>query len=51
MILEVIRRLFVGSEPVSGVMMVIGFIAFVANVTCLVLISKHREGDVHVRAS
>lgn len=48
---EVIRRLVLGSEPVSVLMIVIGFFAFVANVTCLLLLAKHRSGDIHMRAS
>ncbi len=50
-VLDVVRRFVVGSEPVSLLMMVVGGIALAANVTCLVLIAKHREGGVHMRAS
>lgn len=49
--LDVTRRFIAGSDPVSGVMMGIGAVALAANITCLVLISKHREGEVHMRAS
>jgi Co/Zn/Cd efflux system component len=48
---DVVRRAIVGSEPVSALMMVVGAIALVANVTCLLLISKHRDGGIHMRAS
>jgi Co/Zn/Cd efflux system component len=48
---DVLRRLVVGSEPVSGLMIGIGLIALAANVVCLVLISRHRNGEVHMRAS
>lgn len=48
---DILRRLVVGSEPVSTLMMGMGFIALLANVTCLILIAKHREGEVHMRAS
>jgi cation diffusion facilitator family transporter len=48
---EVVRRLLYGSDPVSMLMMAVGAIALVANVFCLVLISRHREGGVHMRAS
>lgn len=48
---EVLRRLFFGSEPQSVWMMGVGGAALVANVVCLVLISKHRTGGVHMRAS
>jgi Co/Zn/Cd efflux system component len=32
-------------------MMIVGTIALVANLSCLALLSKHREGEVHMRAS
>ena len=48
---EVLRRLVYGSEPMSNAMVVVGTLALVANITCLVLISRHREGEVHMRAS
>jgi Co/Zn/Cd efflux system component len=50
-LVDVGRRLIVGSEPVSTLMMGIGVVALVANVICLVLIAKHRHGGVHMRAS
>jgi Co/Zn/Cd efflux system component len=50
-VVEVVHRFIVGSEPISLLMMSIGTLALVANVTCLVLLSKHREGEVHMRAS
>lgn len=48
---EVVRRYFYGSEPVSNLMIGIGFLALFANVSCLLLISKHRDGEVHMKAS
>ncbi len=48
---EVVRRFFFGSEPSSDLMMIIAFLALIANVSCLVLLSKHREGKVHMKAS
>lgn len=48
---DIVRRIVVGSEPVSTLMMAMGLIALIANVTCLILISRHREGEVHMRAS
>ncbi len=48
---EVVRRFLYGSDPVSMLMMAMGTIALVANVSCLMLIAKHREGGVHMRAS
>jgi len=48
---DILRRFIVGSEPVFLIMMVMGLIALIANTLCLVLISKHRNGEVHMRAS
>jgi cation diffusion facilitator family transporter len=48
---EVIRRFIFGSEPMSLLMIIISLIALVANVICLVLLSKHKQGEVHMRAS
>ena len=50
-IVDVIRRFIYGSEPASILMMGMGVIALIANVICLILISKHRKGEVHMRAS
>ena len=48
---EVVRRFVFGSEPESMVMMVIAFVALIANTTCLLLIYRHREGGAHMKAS
>jgi len=48
---DVLRRFIHGSDPVSVLMMVVGAVALIANATCLALISKHRDGGVHMRAS
>ncbi|MGD8593875.1 MAG: cation transporter [Gammaproteobacteria bacterium] len=50
-LVDVLRRLVWGSEPESLLMISIGVVALVANVICLKLISKHREGEIHMRAS
>ena len=50
-LLEVLRRLIYGSEPQSLLMFAVGILALLANVICLKLIWKHREGGVHMRAS
>jgi cation diffusion facilitator family transporter len=50
-LLEVARRLVYGSEPVSTLMMVVGGVALAANITCLVLVARHRDAGVHMRAS
>lgn len=48
---EVLRRFVFGSEPEPGYMMVVAFVALAANVACMLLLSKHRQGGVHMRAS
>lgn len=50
-LLEVVRRAVVGSEPASMLMMSIGLVALIANVTCLVLIAKKRDRGAHMTAS
>jgi Co/Zn/Cd efflux system component len=50
-LVDILRRFLVGSAPVSGFMMGMGLIALLANVTCLILIARHRAGEVHMRAS
>ena len=48
---DIVRRFIVGSEPESLLMMAVGLVALIANSICLVLIYKHRQGEVHMRAS
>ncbi len=48
---EIMRRAIFGSEPTSLLMVGTGCIALVANLICLRLISKHRDGGAHMRAS
>ena len=48
---ETLRRTLAGGEPRSTLMMAVGLLAFVANAACLSLLWKHREGEVHMRAS
>ena len=50
-LVDVVRRLIYGSEPESLFMIFVGMAALAANVICLVLIAKHKEGEVHMRAS
>ena len=49
--IDVLRRLVWGSEPESFLMISVGIAALIANIVCLLLISKHKEGEVHMRAS
>ncbi|MCH9646401.1 MAG: cation transporter [Proteobacteria bacterium] len=48
---DIARRAILGSEPESFLMVVVGIVALIANIVCLRLISKHRNGEVHMRAS
>ncbi|CUB04242.1 Cation efflux family [Marinomonas fungiae] len=48
---EAVRRMVFGSEPQSTLIIVVGAVALLANIICLVLISKHKDGGVHMRAS
>ena len=50
-ILEVLRRFLFGSEPESLLIIGVGAMALIANIYCLMLISRHREAGVHMRAS
>lgn len=49
--IEVLRRLLWGSEPQSLLIIAVGALALAANVACLLLIARHRQGEVHMRAS
>lgn len=48
---EVLRRAIEGGAPRSEVMMTVGVLALLANVTCVVLLARHRRGGLHLRAS
>jgi Co/Zn/Cd efflux system component len=50
-LLEVIRRFYFGSEPEPPYMIIVSLVALTANVTCLWLISHHRESGMHMKAS
>ncbi len=50
-LIDILRRIIYGSEPVSSLMMGVGVAALLANVICLMLIHKHKDGEVHMRAS
>ena len=50
-LVDVVRRVLLGSEPMSAFMMGVGVLALIANVYCLLLIQKHKDGEVHMRAS
>ncbi len=49
--IDIVRRTILGSEPESILMISVGILALIANLICLQLISKHKDGEVHMRAS
>ncbi|MFQ5686286.1 MAG: cation transporter [Candidatus Scalindua sp.] len=50
-LLDIIRRTIMGSNPESVFMIAVSMVALIANVICLVLLAKHRDGEVHMRAT
>lgn len=50
-IFETVRRFIYGSEPEPTYMIFVSLVALAANVYCLALLSKHKEGEVHMQAS
>ena len=50
-IFEVARKYFYGSEPLSSYIITISIIALLANLVCLALIHKHKDGEIHMKAS
>lgn len=50
-LLDILRRFVFGSNPEPGWMVIVGLVALAANVTCLILLQRHRHGEVHMRAS
>jgi cation diffusion facilitator family transporter len=50
-LIDGVRRFLAGQSPESTWMVAIGLLALGANVTCLLLIAKHRKEEIHMRAS
>jgi Co/Zn/Cd efflux system component len=50
-LLDAIRRAVFGSEPSSLLMLLMSGCALGANAWCLKLLARHRNGEVHMRAS
>ncbi|MCB1093639.1 MAG: cation transporter, partial [Verrucomicrobiae bacterium] len=48
---EIVRRAVTGSNPESLPMFLVSIVALAVNIWCLRLISKEKEGEVHMRAS
>ena len=51
MLFEVGRRIFQGSEPVSGAMLAVALLSLAVNVTVLRLLRRFRDNEVHLRAA
>jgi len=49
--LDVVLRLIGGSEPQTQVMLWISLLAMAVNLFCFILLSRHRSGDINMRAS
>ena len=49
--IEIGRRVIWGSAPEPSLMIVVSLVALAANILCLALISRHRDDEVHMRAS
>lgn len=50
-LVEVLRRFVGGGEPSSSLMIAMASVALVANAACLWLVSPHRGGGAHMKAS
>lgn len=50
-LVEVGRKFYFGSEPLSNFMIIVSIVALIANVWCLALIHRHKDGEVHMKAS
>lgn len=50
-LIDILRRAVLGSEPEPSFMILLGLIALTANTGCLLLIQKLRHGEIHMRAS
>ncbi|NMF82727.1 cation diffusion facilitator family transporter [Nodosilinea sp. P-1105] len=50
-LIDGVRRFLAGQSPEPAWMVAIGLLALGSNVTCLLLIAKHRKEEIHMRAS
>jgi cation diffusion facilitator family transporter len=48
---DIVRRLIFGSEPLGAAMVGFSVLSLCVNVTVLRILSKYRDGEVHMRAS
>jgi len=47
-LVEVVRRFVMGGEPEGTLMIGVAGVALIANVACLWLVSRHRDGGAHI---
>ncbi|OUR82305.1 hypothetical protein A9Q75_06200 [Colwellia psychrerythraea] len=50
-LLDVVRRIWLGSEPQSDLMFSVGFMALIVNMICFAVLYQFRQGDVNLKAS
>ena len=50
-LVDVARRIWLGSQPQAFTMSIISLLALVVNVSCFLLLYKFRQGDINLRAS
>lgn len=50
-LIETVRRFYVGSDPEGLFMVGVSSVALIANVFCLFVLFKHKGGGVHMKAS
>ena len=48
---EVVRRMLAGGLPEATTMIGVSMLALAANVACLLMLARHRDGGVHMKAS
>jgi len=50
-LVEVARRIWLGADPHPPLMLGIALLALAANLMCVLLLVKHRDGEAHMKAS
>ncbi len=50
-LIDVVRRWFGTPEPVGPLIITMAVIAAAVNILCLIMLKRHRAGDVHLRAA
>ena len=50
-LIDVGRHAWLGSEPVSGIIIAVACISLIVNVTVLYLLRRFRNGEIHLRAT